>query len=44
MSKSSIYKAIFKGFDNFTPVKLAELKEDIRRITDELAKVSIDRI
>ena len=44
MSKSSIYKAIFKGFDNFTPVKLAELKEDIRRITDELMKVSIDRI
>ena len=44
MSKSSIYKAIFKGFDNFTPVKLDELKADIRRITDELAKISVDRV
>jgi len=44
MAKSSIYKSIFKGNDNFTPVKLDELQKDIQRIVDELKVVNIDRI
>ncbi len=44
MSKSAIYKAIFKGFDNFTPVKLAELKADIEDIEARLRNNNYDRI
>ena len=44
MAKSAIYKAIFKGFDNFTPVKLAELKADIQDIEERLKNNNYDRI
>ncbi len=44
MSKSAIYKAIFKGFDNFTPVKLAELKADIIDLENRLRRNRYDRI
>lgn len=44
MSKSAIYKAIFKGFDNFTPVKLAELVADIKDIEARLRNNNYDRV
>jgi hypothetical protein len=36
MQNSAIYKSVFRGFDNFTPVKLAEIDARIQELTSKL--------
>jgi len=44
MTNSAIYKAIFKGQDNFSPTRLAELDDRITELTNLLKSQSIGRI
>jgi len=44
MTNSAIYKAIFKGQDNFSPARLAELDDKIKELTNLLKAQSISRI
>jgi hypothetical protein len=42
MVNSTIYKSIFKGNDNFTPVRLEETEQSIQRLTNMLKKQSLE--
>ena len=44
MTNSAIYKAIFKGQDNFSPTRLAELDDRITELTNLLKSQNIERI
>ncbi len=44
MVNSAIYKAIFKGQDNFTPVRLAEIETRIRELINLFKKNNIELI
>jgi hypothetical protein len=44
MSNSTIFKAIFKGRDQFSPVRLAEIEAKIAKLTAMLRKQNIQRI
>jgi hypothetical protein len=44
MINSSVYKAIIKGRDNFTPVRLQEIENRINQIAAGLRKQNISRI
>ncbi|MBE3092802.1 MAG: hypothetical protein IMZ51_03990 [Chloroflexi bacterium] len=44
MTNSSLYKSIFKGYDNFTPVRLAEIENRIEELKRILKKQSISLI
>jgi len=44
MINSAVYKAIFKGQDNFTPVRLEEINRRIEELKNVLKKVNIDKI
>jgi hypothetical protein len=44
MINSTIYKAILKGRDNFTPVRLAEIENRIQELVDALKKSNYSRI
>ena len=41
MANSTIYKSIFKGYDNFTPVRLTEIENRIEELKRILKKQSI---
>jgi hypothetical protein len=44
MINSSVYKSIFKGYDNFTPVRLNEINERIEELKRILKKQSIEPV
>jgi hypothetical protein len=44
MQNSAIYKSVFKGYDNFTPVKLQEIENRIEELKRILKKQSINLI
>jgi hypothetical protein len=44
MANSSIYKSIFKGHDNFTPVKLTEIENRIEELKRMLKKQAVNLI
>jgi len=44
MANSSVYKSIFKGNDNFTPVKLTEIENRIEELKRKLSKQSVGLI
>ncbi len=44
MANSAIYKAIFKGQDNFTPVRLAEIETRIRELINLFKKNNIELV
>jgi hypothetical protein len=44
MMNSSVYKSIFKGNDNFTPVRLAEIENRIQELIRTLKKSNISPI
>jgi len=44
MTNSTIYKAIFKGRDDFSPARLAEIEARIAQLTGMLRKQNISRI
>lgn len=44
MVNSAIYKAIFKGQDNFTPVRLAEIETRIRELINLFKKNNIELV
>lgn len=44
MINSSLYKSIFKGYDNFTPVRLAEIDIRIEELKRLLKKTSIELV
>ena len=41
MANSTVYKSIFKGYDNFTPVKLTEIENRIEELKRILKKQSV---
>jgi len=41
MANSTVYKSVFKGYDNFTPVKLTEIENRIEELKRILKKQSI---
>jgi hypothetical protein len=44
MANSTIYKSVFKGYDNFTPVKLSEIENRIEELKRILKKQSVNLI
>jgi hypothetical protein len=44
MQNSAIYKSVFKGYDNFTPIKLQEIENRIEELKRILRKQSISLI
>jgi len=44
LANSSVYKSIFKGYDNFTPVRLEEIENRIEELFRLLAKQEISKI
>jgi hypothetical protein len=44
MANSTVYKSVFKGYDNFTPVKLTEIENRIEELKRILKKQSISLI
>jgi len=42
MINSAVYKSIFKGYDNFTPVRLDEIENRINELMSMLRKQSMD--
>ncbi len=41
MANSSVYKSVFKGYDNFTPVRLEEIEARIKHLTNMFKKSNI---
>ena len=44
VSNSSLYKSVFKGYDNFTPVRLNEIENRIEELKRILKKQSIELV
>ena len=44
MANSTVYKSVFKGYDNFTPVKLTEIENRIEELKRILKKQSISLV
>ncbi len=44
MANSTVYKSVFKGYDNFTPVKLTEIENRIEELKRILKKQSINLV